>query len=106
MSKPTPKYGHGPIAMRRVADSSSMERVGDFCWQFDEEGRRTLVLEIPAGKDPAKHSSYSRWTIDHKNHCNAEWRWNGNEERPTLTPSLHAVGLWHGYVRDGHLIEA
>ena len=25
---------------------------------------------------------------------------------PTLTPSLHWIGFWHGWVRGGKLIEA
>ncbi len=31
------------------------------------------------------------------------WTWNGNRERPTLTPSIHRVrGCgWHGYLTDG-----
>ena len=26
-----------------------------------------------------------------------------NEEAPTLRPSLHAVGIWHGWVTAGQL---
>lgn len=29
------------------------------------------------------------------------WNWNGNREKPTLTPSVHHVGHWHGYLTDG-----
>lgn len=29
------------------------------------------------------------------------WTWDGNRERPTLSPSIHAVGHWHGYLRAG-----
>jgi hypothetical protein len=31
------------------------------------------------------------------------WGWNGDEEKPTLTPSLHTPGIWHGYLRNGRL---
>lgn len=34
------------------------------------------------------------------------WDWDGNRERPTLSPSLHAVGHWHGYLRGGFFVQA
>lgn len=30
-----------------------------------------------------------------------DWEWNGNREKPTLNPSLHHVGCWHGHLRKG-----
>jgi hypothetical protein len=29
------------------------------------------------------------------------WNWNGSLEAPTLTPSVHHVGHWHGWLTDG-----
>ena len=29
------------------------------------------------------------------------WNWNGSTERPNLEPSVHHVGHWHGWLRDG-----
>lgn len=29
------------------------------------------------------------------------WAWNGDVLRPTLTPSVHHVGHWHGFLTDG-----
>lgn len=34
------------------------------------------------------------------------WGWDGNEDMPTITPSIHAIGHWHGWVRAGMLVEA
>lgn len=31
----------------------------------------------------------------------ASWEWNGNMDAPTLSPSVHNVGHWHGWLRDG-----
>ncbi len=31
------------------------------------------------------------------------WDWDGNEDKPTLTPSINAVGSWHGWVRAGRM---
>jgi Family of unknown function (DUF6527) len=31
------------------------------------------------------------------------WSFDGNKEKPTLTPSVHSVGCcgWHGYLQNG-----
>ena len=29
------------------------------------------------------------------------WEWDGNRESPTLSPSIHQIGHWHGYLRAG-----
>lgn len=38
------------------------------------------------------------------------WRWDGNEDRPTLSPSIfHHTGdgpHWHGFLRDGVWVQA
>ncbi len=33
--------------------------------------------------------------------CPDGWTWDGNQERPTLSPSIHCVDHWHGYLRAG-----
>lgn len=100
----TPRYGHAPAPMRRRENSDKLCELGDFCWQVGGTGKRTLVVLIPSNGPSGR--VYSRWTIDHENHCGASWSWDGNEHLPTLSPSLHAVGTWHGYVRSGQLVEA
>jgi hypothetical protein len=29
------------------------------------------------------------------------WNWNGSLDKPTLQPSVHHVGHWHGWLRNG-----
>lgn len=29
------------------------------------------------------------------------WKWNGSVKMPTLTPSVHRIGHWHGWLRNG-----
>jgi hypothetical protein len=29
------------------------------------------------------------------------WEWDGNMDAPTLSPSVHHVGHWHGWLRNG-----
>jgi hypothetical protein len=31
------------------------------------------------------------------------WQWDGNEDKPTLTPSVNVVDHWHGWVKAGRL---
>lgn len=31
------------------------------------------------------------------------WRWDGNRDAPTLTPSIHLINEWHGYMTNGEL---
>lgn len=31
------------------------------------------------------------------------WEWDGDEEKPTLKPSVHYVGRWHGWFRAGRM---
>lgn len=34
------------------------------------------------------------------------WNWDGNENAPTLSPSVHHVGHWHGYLREGFWVNS
>jgi hypothetical protein len=34
------------------------------------------------------------------------WQWDKNEDKPTLMPSVNAVGAWHGWVRAGQMVSA
>lgn len=34
------------------------------------------------------------------------WGWDGNRKKPTLTPSIHHVGHWHGYLTAGVFTQA
>lgn len=34
----------------------------------------------------------------------ATWEWDGNAEQPTLTPSVHHVGCWHGWLTAGQWV--
>lgn len=36
----------------------------------------------------------------------ASWEWNGSTDKPTLSPSVHHVGHWHGWLRDGQWVQA
>lgn len=64
-----------------------------------------MVIVIAIPHNNPKGFVAAEWSIGHKNECGASWTWNGSLLRPTLSPSLHAVGIWHGFVKDGVMTE-
>jgi hypothetical protein len=34
------------------------------------------------------------------------WIWDGNRQAPTLSPSVHHVGHWHGWLKNGFWTQA
>ena len=114
----TPRINHPPIPMNRISPDLTaitdkrppLKQRGDFYWDI-RGGKRVLVLAMPCHIETTDGShvyewEMSRWSIDHPNADDASWSWDGNEDKPTLSPSLHAVGIWHGYVRNGMVEEA
>lgn len=41
-----------------------------------------------------------------KNAVGASWQWDGNKEKPTITPSINCAGCWHGWIRNGEFVTA
>lgn len=39
--------------------------------------------------------------LDFRPHESPSWDWDGNRDKPTLSPSVHHVGHWHGWLRNG-----
>lgn len=105
----TPKLGHAPIDMRLVTTDMEdwMDAIiqrGDFSYRVDTTGTTSIWIAIPS-----KHSNgtdgwvLAKWEIGGPN---KRWDLTGPTDKPTMYPSLHAIGVWHGWVRDGQLIEA
>lgn len=107
----TPRLGHAPIHMRRCDDLKGVSQRGDFYWIGGEDGKRTLAIAMPCSigwRDNMTGEPYSmcQWSIGYKNSSGAQWTWDGDEDKPSLTPSLHWVGVWHGWCLNGILKEA
>ncbi len=85
-------------AFGQEADCGGLARPGDFT--FDPLFRHINIwlpgvanpdaLQIQRGNEP---------------HGPRVWGWDGNEDMPTLTPSIHAPGQWHGYLTKGRLVS-
>lgn len=86
---------------RKVADYDHIERPGDFYFQPVQgvAGENCLHVMLPGNVfimigvavGPASTPKV--------------WGWDGNEERPTLEPSIHTVGHWHGFLKAGRLVS-
>jgi hypothetical protein len=79
---------------------------GDFAWDFDSEklggkqGAQTAFIYLCL---PGEKNLTAVEVTRGAPGGNRVWGWDGNEDKPTLTPSIHAVGSWHGYLRAGRL---
>lgn len=101
------------VPARRIkipSDCIESQQPGDFAWEFDfthfdhgaaaTDARLTLYICLPGE---------IRWWPIHVARPGAGiagnriWQWDGNFDQPTLTPSIHAVGAWHGYFTAGFL---
>ena len=82
------------IAARKV-EIGQIERPGDFTYS---DNRDCLYIQLPGRNDP------DAIPIQRGQPGGARvWGWDGNEDHPTLTPSIHDVGHWHGYLKNGVL---
>ena len=83
------------IECRKVEE---IERVGDF--GFDEQ-RKHIYIWLPGTSGPTA----LQIRREGDNGVARIWGWDGNEDKPTLTPSIHWVGTWHGFMRAGKLVS-
>ncbi len=60
--------------------------------------RDTLVIRLP-GNHPLSHDGGSPIPLEISGP--RAWAFDGNREAPTLSPSVHVVGHWHGWIRAG-----
>ena len=89
------------IYCRRVPyplPSEMQVQPGDFSWGPEVEGTRHLYLCLPGDTNLAaikvQRGAPGGLRV---------WGWDGNEDKPTIAPSIHCPGLWHGYLEAGHL---
>lgn len=81
----------------RKVEFGKMEKVGDFCF---DEGRNHIYLWLPGVSGPD-----SLCIQKGAPGGNRVWGWDGDLDKPTIMPSIHAPGQWHGYLRAGRLVS-
>lgn len=80
---------------------------GDFAWDTDlnedrsaERNERYLYLHLPGD------TTWCAIRVQRGQPGGQRvWGWDGDEDKPTLTPSIHCPGLWHGFLRAGRLVS-
>jgi len=97
---------------REVAGDEYLEKPGDFCFAGadflsghalrNRSEYRSMLFRCP--------ECGSQHGVPLAPHGNPGWHWDGNVERPTLTPSIQILGhgkpgtencRWHGYLTAG-----
>lgn len=87
------------INARRVRGFEEMNAPGDFYWACNGEGvPQRLMFRCPCGCDSVNGVAVSGDPDKHY-----VWRWDGNEEKPTVTPSIKMLSgcMWHGFLTAG-----
>jgi hypothetical protein len=84
------------IKANRVSSVDEVKNPGDFAWSSDF---KTMFLLLPGEKGSAAAIRITQSCADENNR--PRWIWDGNIENPSLMPSIHAPGEWHGYLQNG-----
>lgn len=79
------------LADKRIAGSVSFSRP-------DSDGEVYMSWVCPCG---CGHQSNLLVGNGFKPADSPSWLWDGNSQAPTLSPSVHQVGHWHGWLRNG-----
>ena len=64
----------------------------------EPEGEQRLWWSCPCG---CGHVTFLHVGKGFKPADGPSWEWNGSMDAPTLSPSVHRVGHWHGWLRNG-----
>jgi len=83
------------VKFGKIAGTGGIEKVGDFC--FDDTFTH-IYIWIPGTSGPDALGIQKGPPGGPR-----VWGWDGNKEKPTLVPSIHAPDLWHGYLTAGRL---
>jgi len=83
----------------------TIEWVGKFGWMSKDGEIDHLHVEVP-------NSGYRTLPVREGDTADNLWGWDGDKEKPTLTPSIQTMSggnwnkeLWHGYLREGVFVD-
>jgi hypothetical protein len=93
-------YNKASCDMVRVADEDAVlaDGPGSFCIRL-EDGGTWLACRLPDGC----FIDISIRPLPEGVLPQPSWGWDGNEDKPTLNPSVHTHGHWHGFFRSGRM---
>ena len=87
----------------KVCVGTTFPEGGDFCWHPDEENPTRIVLSLPGGIGIVR-LKVQRGPDPGEVPDGPKWGWDGDIEKPTLTPSINSTSgpvNWHGFLKDG-----
>jgi Family of unknown function (DUF6527) len=86
--------------IRQTDDDAALEGPpGSFCITTAASGQRIMWFVLPDGNTGAINLR----PVVSGNEPHPSWEWDGNENKPTLAPSVHLPGRRHGWFRDGRV---
>lgn len=88
--------------IRQADDEAALEGPpGSFCIETMASGQRVMWHILPDGNAGMLRL---RPIVD-SGEAHPSWEWDGNEDKPTLQPSVHLPGRWHGYFTAGRMVS-
>lgn len=72
---------------------------GSFFIDRERASKPALYVRLPNDAMVSRLPLYEGEGIEHS------WRLRGTDDKPTLNPSINAVGVWHGWLTDGRFTE-
>ena len=94
------------VSVPRKASDPALQP-GDFAWDFDAPecgGNRANTTHYIYLSLPGDGGGWSAIQVQRGAPGGPRiWGWDGNEDVPTLTPSILVPGQWHGYLKNGRL---
>jgi hypothetical protein len=87
-----------------VPNFSSAKNAGDFYWSAPNlpTTERRLSFICPCGCGALAGVR----VIQSTSRVEGFWEWDGNLEKPTISPSIKITNHWHGYLTKGEFIPA
>jgi hypothetical protein len=96
-----------PVKGQYFESIENVQIPGAFSYWTDSSGTiRGMMYRCPCGCTRLGGLAFNPPTEDDLKYSRATWNWNQNKEAPTLTPSIHHVGHWHGFLTNGIWVQA
>lgn len=93
-------YNKESCDMKRVADDDSVINgpPGAFSIERLKGGQSVMFFKLPNS-----YVGMIRLRPIIEGSPNPSWEWDSNEDKPTLKPSVHLTGRWHGWFKNGRM---
>jgi hypothetical protein len=94
-----------PVQCTHCQTRDEVKKTGDYWINRNDPKRPMFMIMLPHDTIPSYLRLYKVRREDGEED-RSWWELTGPDEKPTLTPSLHNPGVWHGHLRDGQLVLA